>query len=1295
MKRLRVYLSSTFEDLKEHRAAVFAALERAGLEVARMEAYTASEERPLEHCLRDVAASDLYVGIFAWRYGYPPPIEHGNREGKSITELEFGQAVKSKLPKLLFLAHSDTRAAWPDALKDEATGDNERGAKISRLRSELGAERMASFFRTPDDLSTLVLAAILRGGFGGRPYHVPALVGALVPRPARSRILVDSLLRSAENPRVCTVIHGSGGVGKSTLALESCHSPEVINAFPDGVLWVTVGETPTVATLGELYALVTGRPPLVTGVQALGRALQAALGPRCLLVVDDVSRADDVGPFVQLERPLLITTRIRNLIEQAGDAAWIEMELDDMDDREAAALLGRGLPLDGQSQPMVNALAVRLGCWPLLLGLANKRLLEEHKSLDVVASLKSVTAIYSSRGVLGFDRRNATARNDAVAKSLADGLELAEREVSGIAAMAAELSIFPEDVPIPVRVLADLWGRAEIDVQEDVVRPLANFSILAWDRPRGLVSLHDMIRLALARWVADPSAVHRRLIEAWGEPSRLPHDYAWRWFGWHCMGAGQKDQLLRLVLDFDWLRAKLAAVGIDATLAELERVGDDRQARVLERSCRQAAHVLASDRLQIASQLLARLAETEESLRDDIAQKAARAGEPWLRPLTSSLTAEQSVRSLRPSGGLLSRVAMSSSGRWAVHEEGGRAQPGHILLWDLQEWRSRGAPFQTIERLTPFALALSDDAQWCLYADSIGGVHRLGGANQEPWYGQAHRDLTIATKLALSADGQRAVSACQHGRLVAWDISAGHHEIVWDESDNRIVALCLDGTGQSAVAARRDGSVNLLDLWPARPKKLFVLDGIPSALARSADKTLVTAATADGRIEVHSANEPASRPTTLVTEETPTVLALSTDGEHLAVGTEKGSVEVWSVSRGTRTARYRGAHTYEIEAISFSPDGANVTSADRLFIKQWKLEVTDGREVRSDSSRVLGEVKVTSNGRLALATLEDGRLGVWSLRTGALERTLPPPRGPSFASTDISMSRHLTVAATSARALAWNEDGMCVWDLDEGTAMGSMRGERIRDAAICPDGSGVVYADGHDIRLWRPCDDSMAVLGTYDGDPPSFVAISPDGTLVLSSGGDRAVYVWPLQTPADPEADTRPKRFGTDSRDKPAKVAFVGAREAVVTTGDGTLFALALHGAASGLMRLEGRHDAAVTRLCVIPERRRLLTSSYDRTVKLWDLETQQNVATLSTDGHIEQFSGSTQRLLLTTRTGAVKVVSLRDETPPVSFAGDKQLDSCAADANVEWIVARDQGGQLHFLHLEAIAEIAPTRRAR
>jgi hypothetical protein len=86
----RVYVSSTFKDLKECREKVIIALKRMGHEDVAMEYYVAQDERPLDKCQKDVASCDLYIGVFAWRYGYVP-------EGydKSITELEYREAVKA------------------------------------------------------------------------------------------------------------------------------------------------------------------------------------------------------------------------------------------------------------------------------------------------------------------------------------------------------------------------------------------------------------------------------------------------------------------------------------------------------------------------------------------------------------------------------------------------------------------------------------------------------------------------------------------------------------------------------------------------------------------------------------------------------------------------------------------------------------------------------------------------------------------------------------------------------------------------------------------------------------------------------------------------------------------------------------------------------------------------------------------------------------------------------------------------------------------------------------------------
>src|SRR4051794_18827931 len=111
-----IYLSSTYEDLKDFRQAVFDALRKAGYTVIAMEDYVAADARPVDKCLKDVAASDIYVGLFAFRYGYIPPVAHGNPDGLSITELEFRCAAKSSKPCLAFVV--DEKTPWPRVYDD-------------------------------------------------------------------------------------------------------------------------------------------------------------------------------------------------------------------------------------------------------------------------------------------------------------------------------------------------------------------------------------------------------------------------------------------------------------------------------------------------------------------------------------------------------------------------------------------------------------------------------------------------------------------------------------------------------------------------------------------------------------------------------------------------------------------------------------------------------------------------------------------------------------------------------------------------------------------------------------------------------------------------------------------------------------------------------------------------------------------------------------------------------------------------------------------------------------------------
>ena len=65
----------------------------------------------------------------------------------------------------------------------------------------------------------------------------------------------DALLIDLQRPVVVTGaaarvgVQGMGGIGKSILAAALAHDREVRRAYPDGIVWVSVGQMPDLAQL--------------------------------------------------------------------------------------------------------------------------------------------------------------------------------------------------------------------------------------------------------------------------------------------------------------------------------------------------------------------------------------------------------------------------------------------------------------------------------------------------------------------------------------------------------------------------------------------------------------------------------------------------------------------------------------------------------------------------------------------------------------------------------------------------------------------------------------------------------------------------------------------------------------------------------------------------------------------------------------------------------------------------------------------------------------------------------------
>jgi tetratricopeptide (TPR) repeat protein len=150
MPRHRVMISSTARDLPEHREQVRLACERAGFAPHdMMEHLTALNADAIDASLRMVAEADVYVGIFAYRYGYVPD---GN--DISITEMEYNLAVELDKPRLIFFIHEK----HPVLGKDFEIGSG--ATKLQILKDRIGRARVAAFFRSPEDLRAHVFEAL-------------------------------------------------------------------------------------------------------------------------------------------------------------------------------------------------------------------------------------------------------------------------------------------------------------------------------------------------------------------------------------------------------------------------------------------------------------------------------------------------------------------------------------------------------------------------------------------------------------------------------------------------------------------------------------------------------------------------------------------------------------------------------------------------------------------------------------------------------------------------------------------------------------------------------------------------------------------------------------------------------------------------------------------------------------------------------------------------------------------------------------------------------------------------------
>lgn len=153
----------------------------------RMEDLPALTDDAVKASLDMVDKADVYIGLFAHRYGYVP--RRDNPKQVSITEMEYDRAVQKGIPRLIFLMADDQ----PVLPKDFEGGPAQD--KLQLLKEKLGADHVADFFTTPADLFGKVYAALSSLDAKTEPSRPEEAEGTTPPAGFRSRPTLDDSFR--------------------------------------------------------------------------------------------------------------------------------------------------------------------------------------------------------------------------------------------------------------------------------------------------------------------------------------------------------------------------------------------------------------------------------------------------------------------------------------------------------------------------------------------------------------------------------------------------------------------------------------------------------------------------------------------------------------------------------------------------------------------------------------------------------------------------------------------------------------------------------------------------------------------------------------------------------------------------------------------------------------------------------------------------------------------------------------------------------------------------------------------
>ncbi|MBD2137213.1 hypothetical protein H6F32_06350 [Anabaena sp. FACHB-1237] len=234
-------------------------------------------------------------------------------------------------------------------------------------------------------------------------------------------------------------------------------------------------------------------------------------------------------------------------------------------------------------------------------------------------------------------------------------------------------------------------------------------------------------------------------------------------------------------------------------------------------------------------------------------------------------------------------------------------------------------------------------------------------------------------------------------------------------------------------------------------------------------------------------------------------VAISPREEHIAVGLDDGTVEIWDLLTGEKSVSCIG-HTEPINSVAFSPNGNILaTGSYDNTVRLWDISTGENIAVLAGHRDSVRAVLFNNNGNTIISGSDDNTLCLWDVTTGEPIVVLAGHKD-SITSLAFSYENNTLISSSYDHTLR-------LWDINERVTIQTFikHKKAITTVAFSPDSKMIASgSEDNTILLWDLQGETIGKPLVGHTKPVMSVVFSPDGSTLASCSKDNTVRLWDI-----------------------------------------------------------------------------------------------------------------------------------------------------------------------------------------